>query len=93
MCPTNFCDYCGCAHLYQVTHALQGLPWSFQCQISSCFTENTLRVDHQPTNRAKHYAVFSENPMKYTDAQCKQYIEFVNAAEGGTYSYYWASKV
>ena len=50
--PRNFCAYCGCAHLYQGTHALQGRSWSFQCHFSSCFTENTLHVDHQTTNRA-----------------------------------------
>ena len=55
-------------------------------------SQRTLRVHHQTTNRAMHYAVCSENPTKYTDTQCEQYTEFLNAAKGGTCSYYWASK-
>jgi len=43
-------------------------------------------------NRAMHYTTSSENPMKYTDTNCEQYTEFLNAAEGVTYSYCWASK-
>jgi hypothetical protein len=71
---------------YKVGHC----PFSVN-QFSSCFTENTLRVDHQTTSRAMRYAVCSENPTKYINTHCEQYTEFLNAA-GGTYSYHWASK-
>ena len=70
MWPRNFSDYCGCAHLYQGTRAVQGRSWSFQYHFSCCFTQNTLRVDHQPTKRAMPYAsvsppLWDRGPVNY----------------------------
>lgn len=71
-------------------HRVSHVPFSVTSVTASHRTHSMSTIKKkQPLNTVRGF--FNENRIKYTDEQCEQYTEFLNAA-GDKYSYHWASK-